>query len=259
VRAIGRAIRPLLPLLLAAASVSVAGEPASGATTAMAGISISPTNSSLTVSFTAQASGFAGAVTSYKWFFGDGATKTTSVNKVRHTYSLASVFPVSVEEMNKRAQSATAVGLLDLFSCPAVPQLCSATLQATSLLQTLSAAGPISTTTPSNLDLFIGPFRFPNCDSLIQPAVALTDSGFTADLTMHLVYQTSYPDGAHTTCFSSKVAFVDADGVVVHSGPLPMCQSAGPVPPCVQSINVFGTQVTKVLLVPPGDPRVGAP
>ena len=94
---------------------------------------------------------------------------------------------------------------------------------------------------------------------LCAAAAALTDSGFIGNLTVPLVYLTSYPDLARTTCFSSEVAFVDAAGMVVHSGPLPMCQVVVPVPPCVVSINISGTLVTKVLLVPPGDPRVGAP
>jgi PKD domain len=257
-RVVRGAVRPVLSLLLVAASSCLAAAAASAATTPEAGISISPTSSPLTVRFTAQASGRRKAVRSYKWSFGDGTTVTTSANTVRHTYSVALLFPVSVEEMGQQAQLARATGILDLFSCPVLEQLCSATLQATGLVQTLSAVGPINTTAPANQDLFIGPFRFPHCDSRIQPAVALSDWGFTEALTVELVYQTSHPNQAHDTCFSSEVAFVDADGLLVHSGPLPLCQGAGSVPPCVQSVHVAGLQVTKVLLVPPGDPRIGA-
>jgi hypothetical protein len=146
-----------------------------------------------------------------------------------------------------------------LLNCPIGVGQCSGTLQTVGLFQTLSALGPINPTAPADLDLFTGPFAFPNCDSAIQPALALTDSGFTGSLTVPLVYLTSHPDQARTTCFSSEMAFVDAAGMVVHSGPLPTCQVVPLVPPCVLSVNIAGTLVTKVLLVPSGDPRVGAP
>jgi hypothetical protein len=46
------------------------------------------------------------------------------------------------------------------------------------------------------------------------------------------------------------------------SGALPSCSAAGAVPPCVESIRTVpagsGLQVTKVLMIPPGDPKVGA-
>jgi len=211
------------------------------------------------VKFTARASGFAGAVTSYSWTFGDGASTTTPDNTVQHTYTSATTFQVSVTEQGIQGQSATATGTLELSKCPLLALQCSATLQIAGLVQTLSALGPISLTAPADLDLFIGPFSFPNCDPAIHDAIALTDSGFTGNLTVPLVYLTSYPDQARTTCFSSEVPFVDAAGMLVHSGPLPMCQLLGPVAPCVLSINISTTLVTKVLLVPPGDPRVGAP
>jgi hypothetical protein len=211
------------------------------------------------VTFIAEASGFAGAVTSYRWTFGDGASQTTSVNTVQHTYASASTFHVSVSETDTQGESATATGTLELLNCPVGMGQCSGTLQLGGLLQTLSALGPISLLAPADLDLFTGPFGFPNCDSVIGAATALTDSGFIGNLTVPLVYLTSDPDQARTTCFSSEVPFVDAAGMMVHSGPLPTCQVLAPVPPCVLSINIVGLLVTKVLLVPPGDPRVGAP
>jgi hypothetical protein len=248
-----------LSVFLVVASAGLAGETASGTPTPVAGISISPTNPPLTVKFIAQASGFAGAVTSHTWTFGDGASKTTSVNTVEHTYASASTFQVSVSETDTQGESATATGTLELLNCPVGMGQCSGMLQTGGLVQSLSAMGAISPTAPADLDLFTGPFGFPNCDSEIHAAAALTDSGFIGNLTVPLVYLTSYPDLARTTCFSSEVAFVDAAGNLVHSGPLPMCQVAVPVPPCVLSINISGTLVTKVLLVPPGDPRIGAP
>jgi hypothetical protein len=247
----------LLSLFLVVASAGLAGGTASGAPTPVAGISISPTNPPLTVKFIAQASGFAGAVTSYSWTFGDGASQTTSVSTVQHTYASASTFDVSVSETDTQGESATATGTLELLNCPVGVGKCSGTLETADLLQTLSASGPISPTAPADLDLFTGPFGFPNCDSVIHAAMGLTDSGFIGNLTVPLVYLTSDPDQALTTCFSSEVPFVDAAGMVVHSGPLPMCLVAALVPPCVLSINISGTLVTKVLLVPPGDPRIG--
>jgi hypothetical protein len=249
----------LLSLFLVATSAGLTGETASSAPTPVAGISISPTNPRLTVTFIAQSSGFAGAITSYTWTFGDSASTTTSVNTVQHTYASASTFDVSVSETDSQGESATATGTLELLNCPVGVGQCSGTLQTVGLLQTLSALGPINPTAPADLDLFTGPFSFANCDSAIQPALALTDSGFIGNLTVPLVYLTSHPDQARTTCFSSDVAFVDAAGMVVHSGPLATCQVMALVPPCVLSINIAGTLVTKVLLVPPGDPRVGAP
>jgi hypothetical protein len=213
----------------------------------------------LTVTFIAQASGFAGAVTSYRWTFGDSASTTTAVNTVQHTYASASTFDVSVTETDAQGESATATGTLELLKCPVSVGQCSGKLPLGGLVETLSALGPISPTAPADLDLFTGPFGFPNCDSEIHGATALTDSGFIGNLTVPLVYLTSHPDQARTTCFSSEVAFMDADGMLVHSGPLPTCQVLAPIPPCVISINISGILVTKVLLVPPGDPRVGAP
>jgi len=92
----------------------------------------------------------------------------------------------------------------------------------------------------------------------VQPAVALTDSGFTGKLTVTLEYRSSAPKQAHTTCFSSTVAFVDAAGKRVYNGVLPVCNDAQRAP-CVKSVRLSGAKVTKVLLVPPGDPKVGAP
>lgn len=249
----------LLSVLLVAASAGLAGEAALGAPTPVAGISISATSAPLSVMFIAQASGFAGSVTSYAWTFGDGASTTTTVDTVQHTYASASMFQVSVGETDTQGESATATGTLELLSCPLGTGQCSGTLQLGGLEQTLSAVGPISPTASAGLDLFNGPFAFPNCDSVIHAATALTDSGFIGNLTVPLVYLTSDPDQARTTCFSSEVPFVDAAGMVVTSGPLPACQVLAPVSPCVLSINIAGILVTKVLLVPPGDPRVGAP
>jgi hypothetical protein len=55
------------------------------------------------------------------------------------------------------------------------------------------------------------------------------------------------------------VPFVDAAGKTVTSGALPTCSASNAAVPCVQSIALVGSTVTKVILIPPGDPKVGAP
>ena len=176
-----------------------------------------------------------------------------------HTYKSASTFSVSVTETGSGGGSATARGRLELFLCPAGSSQCTATLQSPGPVRILSASGPVHPGTAASLALFTDPWRFPNCDAAIQTAAAVTDSGFSGPLAVTLVYQTAHPKQVPTTCFSSDVAFTDAAGLLVHSGPLPACQAAVPVPPCVQSVQLSGSQVMKQLLIPPGDPRIGAP
>jgi hypothetical protein len=118
--------------------------------------------------------------------------------------------------------------------------------------------GPVSASGPAEANLLAGTFSFPDCQSAIESAVGVTDSGFTGNLTLTLSYTSSNPGNAGTTCFSSTVAFQDASGQLVYSGPLPACALTAPVAPCVESTTISGQQVNKQLLIPPGDPKVGA-
>ena len=86
----------------------------------------------------------------------------------------------------------------------------------------------------------------------------MTDAGFTGPLTVTVEYVTADPSLVARTCFASPVPFTNSTGVVVESGALPMCDSVANRPPCVESIQTSGPKVTKTLLIPPGDPKVGA-
>jgi len=245
----------LAAIVVGAAVVGAAPAGASGPP--KAGLSISA-RKGLAVTFVARSAGFSSPVTSYTWTFGDGGSTTTSKPTVTHTYPSPSTFAPAVTERDSTGDKATATGTLGLFDCPVGSTQCTEALANAGTVQLLQASGPVGSASPAGVDLFAGPFRIPNCEATIAPAVALTDSGFTGSLTVTLTYTTSQPKKVSTTCFSSPVAFVDGAGQTVHSGPLPMCQAA-PGPPCVESIQTAGSQVTKVLLIPPGDPKVGAP
>jgi hypothetical protein len=223
-----------------------------------ASLSINPAQDRLTVTFVAQSSGFSSKVVSYAWTFGDGASATTSSSTVTHTYARPSTYLPAVKETDVAGASASASGTLAVFVCPTGTTSCSDSLSTGGSVQLLQASGPIAGTSAAGLNLFVGSFRVPKCESAIAPAAAVTDSGFTGSLSMTLQYTTSQPHHIGTTCFSSTVAFVDSAGKTVHNGALPAC-SASAAPPCVQSIQTTGSSVTKVLSIPPGDPKVGAP
>jgi hypothetical protein len=238
-------------VVLGALPVGASGNP-------KAGLSIKVARKGLTVTFVARSSGFSSPVDSYAWTFGDGRSTTTPTPTVTHTYPSASTFSPAVTETDTTGGVATATGTLGLFGCPVGLTQCTEALRNADTVQLLQANGPVSSSSPAGVDLFVGPFRIPNCESMIAPAVALSDTGFTGSLSVTVTYTTSVPQKVATTCFSSPIAFVDAAGQTVHNGALATCQAAAG-PPCVQSIQTSGSEVTKVLLIPPGDPKVGAP
>jgi PKD repeat protein len=240
------------------AGVVVAAVPSAASGSPKAGVSMMAAGNGLTVTFVARSSGFSSPVESYAWTFGDGESTTTSTPTVTHTYASASTFSPAVVETAGGSAMATATGTLRLSDCPVGQSQCTEALHNAGTVQLLQANGPVSQSSPAHVEMFVGPFRIPSCEAAIRPAVALSDSGFTGELTVTITYTTSQPQNVATTCFSSPVAFVDADGQSVHRGALPMCQTASG-PPCVESIETSGSTVTKVLLIPPGDPKVGAP
>jgi len=244
-------------LIVASIAVGVGHAVASGSPEAA--FSIDPVQRPLTVRFVAKSANFPVPVSSYQWSFGDGQTATTSTNTVTHTYPSASTFMPSVTETDPDGDSAIAIGTLKLSDCPVGATQCTKSLRDVGTVQLLQVTGPISPVTRARVNLLVGPFSFPNCDTAIQPAVAATDTGFTGNLTVTLMYATSDPAEVPITCFSSTVSFVDAEGATVTSGPLPTCAVSAPSPPCVESISVSGPQVTKLILIPPGDPKVGVP
>lgn len=237
-------------------TVAIGAVPAGASGRPKAGLSVNAPRQGLTVTFVARSSGFSSPVDSYAWTFGDGEQTTTSTPKVTHRYPAAATFSPTVTETDTAGAMATATGTLALFVCPASGTQCTETLPDVGTVQLLQATGPVSS--PAGVDLFVGPFQISNCEASIAPAVALSDSGFTGNLSVTIQYTTSHPGHVSTTCFASSVAFVNTAGHTVHHGALPLCQNAAS-PPCEQSIQTSGSEVTKVLLIPPGDPKVGAP
>jgi PKD repeat protein len=232
--------------------------PVSASGSPKASLSINASPERLTVAFVAQSSGFSSKVVSYAWTFGDGASTTTSSSTVTHTYSRPSTYLPAVKETDVAGASATASGTLAVYVCPSGTTSCTDSLTTPGSVQLLQASGPIAASSAAELNLFVGSFKVPKCEAAIAPAAALTDSGFTGSLSVTLQYTTSQPHHVGTTCFSSTVAFVDSAGKTVHNGALPMCPVTA-TPPCVQTIQTAGSSVTKVLSIPPGDPKVGAP
>jgi hypothetical protein len=245
-------------VLLACWTGSVVGAPASASIVPTAELSINPAAGALTVTFVAKSSGFPTPVASYTWNFGDGHTATTSTPTVTHTYALASTFSASVTERDVRLNAASALGTLKLTKCTLGNRSCTEALSGVSNVSLLRVQGPTDPSTAATVKLFVGPFHVANCEPQVSPAAAFADAGFTGSLTVTLSYATSRPGQVGATCFASTVPFVDADGQTVTSGALPLCNTKGAVPPCVVSITT-GTLVTKVLRVPAGDPKVGAP
>jgi PKD repeat protein len=239
-------------------SASVA---AGATTTPTAELSINPSKGALTVELAARSAGFDGSVVSYHWVFGDGRSITTEGRTETHTYPKPGVYKVSVTETGSQKQTATAAGVLDLTVCGTQPS-CTESLGNAGEVHLLKVSGPAGAAAPATADLFVGPFQIPDCQLEVVPTAAFADTGFVGNLTVTLEYTTAHANQTPITCFASTVAFKDAGGKSVLNGPLPACGSK-PVPPCVKSIatsvSKSGTSVTKVLLVPPGDPKVGAP
>lgn len=241
--------------LLAAVCLGAASAKAAQAPTAE--ISINPGHDQLQVTFTAESVGFPSAVVSYEWKFGDGAVEGTSTHTVSHTYLRASTYTASVTEKDSKGDTATTHGTLTLFVCKAAAT-CTQQVKNEGNVLTLLASGPIVKTAAATVDMFVDPFQISGCEPQVATAVALTDAGFTGDLTVTLDYMTHFPKQVGTTCFNSKAPFTDAAGKSVTSGALPACQKKA-VAPCVKSVGLAGATVSKVILIPPGDPKVGAP
>jgi PKD domain len=259
-----RLLKPVLPvavvlLALIAASSAIAAE-ASAAGTPKAALSISPNSGSLGVKFQAMSGGFPSPVVSYTWTFGDGVSAAGPAKTVTHQYAKPGTFTVTLTESDARGDTAQALGKLKLFDCPTAGQECGTSLSTPAASVTLlTVQGPTVSSGPAWLHLFSDPWRFNNCDDKIHNAVAITDAGFAGPLTVTLQYKTSVPSLYPTTCYFSPIPFTNASGATVTSGALPSCQVAAAKPPCVVSSSIAGAAVTKLLLIPPGDPRVGAP
>jgi hypothetical protein len=238
----------LLPAVTAGAAPAPAAE-----------ISINPAPGSLTVQFVAASAGFSSSVVAYTWTFGDGHSAKTSRPTATHTYGSASTFVASVTEIAGNGATATASGRLKLTRCLAGGSVCTESLGPVQTITQLQVTGPEKAPTAGAVNLFDGPFQIASCEPQISPAPAFSDSGFSGPLTVTVSYKTSHPGQTLETCFSSTVPFKNAGGKIVTSGALPSCHTKGAQPPCVQSVTTGGVQVKKVLLVPPGDPTVGAP
>ncbi len=261
-RAAGRRWRSLLAPLLMVGPVLIAltcvtAQPARAQATPTAEISINPGHEQFQVVFNAKSVGFPSAVVSYEWKFGDGMTADTATPSVSHTYPKAGAFLASVTERDAKGNKATATGTLTLFACPQSGS-CTEQVKNSGSVMLLRASGPIAATSPATVDLFVDPYKISHCEPQVSTAVAVTDAGFTGNLTITLDYTTSFVSQEKTTCFSSKVPFRDAAGATVTNGALPTCGSNATAP-CVRSLAVSGTAVSKVLLIPPGDPKVGSP
>jgi PKD repeat protein len=247
----------LIAVVAVVGAVSAAALPAGASGSPEAEISITPANGALAVTFTARSTGFPSAVVSFKWTFGDGAATTTTSHVVTHQYARTARFTPSVTETDGQGDKASASGTIQLFTCPTSQPTCTATLSNAPGIQALTASGPVSAAAAA-LDLFGGPFKISQCQTEVVPTAALTDTGFSGNLTVTLDYTSAFPPQAKTTCFASAVPFVDASGKTVKNGKLPTC-AAEQTAPCVESTDISGSSVSKVLLIPPGDPKVGAP
>jgi PKD repeat protein len=247
----------VLALGTGTASVASVGATAVG-TVPEAEISIVSGHGPLNVAFVAQSTGFPSAVSSYVWTFGDGTTATTSRPLVSHTYPHTGIYHVHVVESDAGGMTARGAGILGVFRC-GPHGLCTESTSSGAITQ-LQVSGPTATAAErSTVDLFGGPFEISHCQSRVVPTGAITDSTFAGNLTVTIKYNSSDVSATPTTCFQSEVPFVDAAGKLVRSGALPTCTMTGSTAPCVESYNVSGTHVTKTLLIPPGDPKVGAP
>jgi hypothetical protein len=252
-------------VICAAGMLGAAGMPwtvtAGAAGRPAAELSIDPAQGPLTVTLVANSAGFPARVVSYFFRFGDGHSVRSTSRKVVHTYPAAGRFTPEVTETDADGNTASANGTLQLGTCSAGPT-CTKTLRNVGGVKRFSATGNIQVGAAAAINFFVGPYRIKNCDPAVETDGALTDTGFTGHLTVTVVYHVTNPALVHRTCFSSVVPFADAEGHTVKNGPLPKCSKPGAVPPCVVSITPMttasGEQVTKVLRIPPGDPKVGA-
>jgi PKD domain-containing protein len=232
-----------------------------GAAGPTAELSINAGTDPLTISFVAASTGFPAPIVSYSWKFGDGQSTTTSGPIVMHTYASTGEFAPKVTEVDSEGNVASAQGTLALFDCPASGK-CSEKITNARGVKTLKAVGLVGGSGGAGVDLFVGPYQIQGCDPSVGTDGALSDVGFSGPLKVKAVYSAPNASNVATTCFSSEVPFVDAQGQTVNNGALPSCSVGGAVPPCVESIRTVPAgselQVTKVLMIPPGDPKVGA-
>jgi PKD repeat protein len=247
----------LVAVGVAAATILVPGLAAGATGAPTAEISINPAKDALTVGLAARSSGFAAAPNMYKWSFGDDSSVTTSGRLVTHTYRKAGAYKVAVTESDTQGQAATATGTLAVAQCGPGAS-CTESLANVGDVHLLRLSGQAGAAAPASTDLFVGPFQIPDCQLEVAPTAALSDYGFVGDLTVTLKYTTTHQSQTAKTCYASSVLFTDISGKSVTSGALPSCGSKA-VAPCVKSTATSGKSVTKVLLIPPGDPKVGAP
>ena len=177
-------------------------------------------------------------------------------------YRVPAVKPLhpAVTAFDGTGDTASATGPLELFSCAPETE-CTEQLPPSHAVDLLVVDGNVGQS-PAPLDLAVAPFAIAGCESTIGPDVAVTDSMFTGDLSVTEIYHPYASSDPKVTCFESTVPFVDRSGGVVTAGPLPHCQAGSPKAPCVEAISVSGSgssmEAKKLLLIPPGDPTVGA-
>jgi PKD domain len=252
--------------IAAGCALCATSAPAGAAGDQQAGFSIQNTDEGLTVNFVAVSSGFPDGVSQYLWTFGDGMTQPTSEPQVTHNYMNPGEYQVELKETAPDGSeleapatmlTAKASGTLMLVQCTTSP--CTAQITHAKTIHLLETTGS-PTSTGATIQLFAGTYQFAPCLPTISPAVGISDSGFSSNLTVKLKYTTSDPSGVNKTCFSSTIAFTDKQGNTVDTGLLPSCTKSGNVSPCVQSIShtTGSTKVTKQLIIPAGDPKVGA-
>jgi len=220
-------------------------------------LSIEPAPSPLSVTFVASAFDF--KPVTYVFEFGDGHTVKTTSPTVVHTYAKPGHFVPRVIETGTAAvdTTITAVGTLNVDSC-AAGKSCTETLHNAGTVMELGVSGPTVPSMAASVNLFVGPSQITNCEKAPETNGGVTDLGFTGNLTLTAEYHVTSLKGVGTTCFASTVPFKNTGGMLVNSGKLPHCSGTTPTPPCVLSIHATGLEVTKKLLIPPGDPTVGS-
>lgn len=248
-------------LATAAVAAAVFAVPSAGAAGAAAGLTIEPSTSGAGVTFLAQAVGL-GANLTYSWSFGDGTTVTTVVPTVTHAYRAGGLYSVTLVETSPTGLQARAAGKLDVRLCSTTAQSCQAAVRSVSGMQLASALGPLAGGGPAQVDVLVAPYQFANCPNTFGAAAGVVDTGLTRAATITVKYIDTDPNSQRVTCFASTVPFLDTSGALTTSGPLPSCTATQGSVPCVESVTktrtAAGLLVTKVLLVPPGDPGTGA-
>jgi hypothetical protein len=266
-----RVVTLVLALALGCAIGGAAAAPAGASGPPTAGMSINPGSGPLSVTFVAKWSGFAKAPDLFVWRFGDGQMMTTASPSTVHIYGqpgqypLTGAGPLNVTISDSVGDTATsAPSTLQVFVCPTATQTCDASLVPTAgPVMRVELKGNTKAGVVPSAHLLADPWSFGSCEPALETSVGVTDSGFistpTSPLTLTLKYTSASPANAALTCFSSPKPFTSSTGTTVRTGILPTCAATARKPPCVQSVGVNGSVVTKVLLLPAGDPKTGAP